>query len=199
MKRVILIVILIGIVITACSPSETAIQTASTQTQTALPTTMPEPTATLIPFSEFDLEDILIQANDLPAGYLGGQASNTTLRMLDDIQNADYIISQQIQKDDYEAGDVTVFLFELEVDVTKAYEEILKLLPEDAKSVDGEWDVGALYILSLETPTVFDSIAMVFSRCHAVVSIRIDFSKNENDILSYAKQLLERLQPFVCR
>lgn len=189
----IVLVLLIVLVLASCQPSQAAIETAIASTQVALPT------ATPIPFSEFNLEGTLIQENDLPAGYSGAQVSNFAPEAFKNVPKADYTISQQFEKNGQQNGSVTVFLYEDLTRQNNAYSTIAEGLTNERRSVEGEWDRGELVSINITFPLKLILIDMVFSQCHAVVHIRFTASDSENNMITYAERLSKRLTPIVCR
>ena len=197
MKTVIQILLALVFLLCACAPSENTVNTAIAQTQAAIPTDTPIPTATPIPFSAFDLEDLLIQQNDLPAGYSGAQVGNTAPEMFGGIPKADYIIYQQFQKNGESAGGVTVFLYESIQSVDKAY-QVIAVGMGNTEPVAGDWEKGELVIFSISAIN-FTAIDVLYADCHSAVHIRLSDIDNKQHVINYAKRLNERLSPLVCR
>lgn len=192
MKKLSALLLIALLLVTGCQPSESAIQTAVAQTQAA------QPTATQIPFSEFDLEDFLIQENDLPAGYSGAQVSNSAPEMFNDIPKTDYTIYQQFQIGNKQAGGVGVFLYENKDSMERAYERIADGMG-DTNAVERDWDKGELRVFSVTEPFIISFVDLVFANCFAVVHIRLTDTDNDKDVITYAERLNKRLTPLVCR
>ncbi len=195
MKKLYIIYSITLLAIVSCQPSETAIQTAMASTQAALPT------ATQIPFSEFNLEGQLIQENDLPAGYSGAQVSNMAVNnlpeKLNNIPEPDYSISQEFEKDGKQGGTVNIFLYE---DLTKLNSAYSTMAPLDSENfVEGDWEKGELLRVDISFPITLKLLSLTFYKCHAIVYIHFLDSVSEESSITYGNRLSNRLTPLVCR
>jgi hypothetical protein len=108
-----------------------------TDTPTPVPTDTPTPvptdTPTPVPLSGIDLEPILIQSGDLPAGYSGAQVRSVLPGMFDGLPETDNSVYQQFEKDGGPAGGIAIALYESLDDQVKAYQIILDgMLTEDS-------------------------------------------------------------------
>lgn len=175
------------------SPTQTATLT-STSTEMVLPTLTP------IPLSDIDLEEILIIANDLPAGYSGGQAHEVTSEQFNwvlykGINN----LYQEIAKDNAQVGGVTVFIYENANDALKAYHELVDALGDTYEELEDVGDEGVYYTLDTNVSGIsVKNTSIVFRRCYATVNLGVSGSTDLMGISAYAKRLDERLQPLVC-
>lgn len=211
MKKIYIKVIILLLVplLVACTPSASQIQTAVAQTQAALPTPTPIPTETPIPtptpipLSELNLEDILIKPGDLPAGFSGGQIKDVLPGMFDklNVPKADQFIFQQLLRNGDLTGGVVLLLFTSLDDVEKAYEEISGSLGKDQEQVPDVGDKASDYVMSGSIAGVkYHAAGLVFARCHAVASIWGTSELLDKTSLSvYARRLIKRLDPLVCR
>jgi hypothetical protein len=189
MKKTTLILFFIALVMTGCGPSEDAIQKAIEQTQMAMPT------ATLIPFSELNLESILIVPGDLPPGYEASQIRSERGDITKPAPVPDYFVSQMLSKSGAPKGLVDVLVYEDASKVSNAYDLASKNAPGQgtAKKIEiGEEGQIASFFLSYEVVTV------TFFRCNAVVSIQF-MGAGPDGARDYAKRLDERITPIVCR
>jgi hypothetical protein len=177
-------IIIASLVVVSCQPSATAI-----------------PTTTPIPFSEFNLENLLIQENDLPAGYSGAQVSNMAISNLpekiSDIPEPDYSISQEFEKDGKQGGTVSIFLYE---DLAKLNRAFSTMTPLDTEySVEGDWEEGELLRVDVSYPITLKLLSFTFYKCHAIVRIHFLDSVSEKNSITYGNRLIKRLTPLVCR
>src|SRR5215510_14395708 len=147
---------LIVFVLYGCGPSESSVNTSFAQTQAAIPT------VTQIPFSALHLEDILIQDNDLPAGYSGGRVTNTPGQlMFSDVPEAEYSVQQFINKGTELEGFVTVFVYESTDDREGAYNIILSSM-SDSQPIEGNWEMGRIQFFDVGSIERFD---ILFTTC----------------------------------
>lgn len=185
-----------------------------TPTATLLPTETPAatptglPTATPIPLGQINLEPLLIQPGDLPSGYVGGQIRRTLPAMFDGVPPSQNKIYQELTVDGHTKGGVSVMLYETLAEQSNAYAFLLDGMDGDtihAKPVEGVGNMAHVIALA---PGVVAGVAIdplgdiLFSRCGAVVLIRMTFLKAglEVDQLSaYAQRLDQRLAAVVCK
>lgn len=197
----------------ACSttPSGNALPNAKVQTEMARPTKTfvfnPTATPTPIPLDELDFSSILVQPNDLPEGYVGGQVTDGIPIYIDVRYKLPYQIHQEFEKNNENAGDVTVMIFNhndignavfgIAYDMYGAGEvehvEEGMLLSKDLHSSENRVNSP------VNPPAKLTGMDLMFSRCDTVVYIRILDLENQDDIVSYAQRLDERLTPLVCR
>lgn len=192
------------LLIASCStaPSPAEIQTAIAQTQTAAPTETPVPTATQIPLVDIDLESILIQEGDLPAGYSGAQVRSAEGRRSDpELDKAVNSIFQQFSLEDESAGGVSVYLFETLADRDDAYNAIFAGL-EEAEIINqvGEnaikWSV---YVPLVGGLGAIEGSMVVFVRCNSLVTVEMKRALDISGAISYAQRLDQRLQDDICQ
>lgn len=222
MKKLLVISLLVGL-LCACSPTTEQIQKAIEQTQSAIPistnTKSPTPTSTISPthtstaiptststltptsvqLAELFLDEILIQDGDLPAGYSGGQIRYVAPEMFNELPLAEYTIYQQFAKSSDVSGGVTVFVYALPQKNEEAYVKTLEGLGDSARIVEGIGEKGAIYYISmtvLGNKVEFGDI--VFTRCNAVVHIRMTDISDELSLSSYATRLDSRLIESLC-
>lgn len=193
---VIVMVFVLAIIVAACgqtTPSAASIETAIAQTQVAMPT------FTLVPLSEMNLEEILLEDGDLPIGFAGTQIGYTTTDITKHVPSADYFVKQEFSYNNSMGGGVEVLLYEDMGKTTNAYQSILdNMIMSNAEDAGiGEKSVASSYaelaILNIEIAD------LAFIHCHAVVHIQFIGSANKDDIVAYGQRLDRRLQPLVCR
>ncbi len=94
--------------------------------------------------SEVDLEPLLIQSGDLPAGFSGSQVRDRAPDMFKEVPTPQKAISQQLQRNGSATGTVTVLLYDSADDVAKAYSLTAAGLSTDRVSLAdvGEEAVG---------------------------------------------------------
>jgi hypothetical protein len=173
------------------------------------PLSGPAPTSTPIPFALLNLDDLLIQENDMPAGMTGAQISHT--EPSSQRSGADYYISQELAYDGKSRGQITIWIFEDPMLVTARYEteygaleaECAKAVHQcqafDPHDVPGLGDAAA--IIDVYNYIGNDDYRLVFQHCHAVATVRMFASSvdSTDSVITYAQRLDERLAPIVCR
>jgi len=189
----------------ACAPSEQDIQTAVAQTQAAMPTETP------IPWSELQLDDLIIQPNDLPSGVSGSQISyyEECDASAGDIC-ADYYISQELEFQGKRSGVVAVWVYGAMQDVLTRYDGVTDNFIAECKKTEGQCYPGD----PKSIPELGDSSMMIdvgnwiggdwyhiiFTRCNAAVYVELGLvSKDPSGVITYARRLDERLTSSVCR
>jgi hypothetical protein len=131
-----------------------------------------------------NLEDVLIQDGDLPAGMTAGQITDGSTG---DTTSANGFVSRaerRIAPD----GSVTVLVYEDGAALQRDFERVLPGVTADGMP---NTDVG--------TRAVTRGNIVMFVRCHALVIIRFAVSRQMLDqAMGYAKRLDSRLTPLVC-
>jgi hypothetical protein len=168
------------------------------------------PTNTIIPFSQLQLDNLLIQPNDLPAGVTGAQISNNEERSSIVPVSADYYIQQELAYENNKRGEVMVWIYEDITNTQKRYSDRINALkaecgktkgqchPGDPKSISDVGEGGKLIdVYNFIGP---DGFTLVFQRCNAVIEINMVAIISEPDgLITYAQRLEKRLKPIVCR
>ena len=189
-----ILLLLLVILIAACSPE------LPTLTPTAQATAMPPPTAAPVPLSEIDLEPLLIQGADLRVGYLGAQIRDYAPPMFDKLPGSENTIYQQLEYNGEQTGGVTVFLYSNENDLSQAYIQVLYAMGDQVEPVQEIGDEAALLFMSIEVLSEKKEYAdLAFIRCGALAHIRIGKDSDKESIIAYAKRLDKRLEPIICR
>lgn len=184
-------------------------------TQTPVPTNTPvpptptnTPTATPIPLSELDLEPLLIQPGDLPAGFSGAQVKDVAPSLFDDLPTAENTMDQRFERGGDTAGGVTVFLYDSTSEIEEAYALIMSIEADYAlimggmnvQTVAGVGEQAIVSVLSLPVGGfTLESSDLAFIRCNAVVHIRMADVVDIDTIRVYAKRLDSRLESVVCQ
>jgi hypothetical protein len=201
MYRVFVFAVLITIVLTACN------NPLSTPTLTPIPTPVP----TQIPFSALQLDDLIIQPNDLPAGISGAQISHH--EQCDSAAGnkcAEYYFNQDLAFEDNQHGQVQIWIYEERQYVSARYNAQFNIFktecakaekqcyPGDPKPIP---DLGeSARMIDVYNLIGADSFSIVFNRCNAVVLVNIRGVANDPDgVITYAQRLDERLTSIVCR
>lgn len=171
----------------------------------AIPTATPEPvppTSTPIPLSELDLEPLLIQAGDLPAGLSGAQVRDDPPMAFKDVPSGDNMIWQQFQRGQDPAGYVAVFVYEDAAQVDQAYEAMKDMLvnghAEESQDVGDRLHTDWYSSMFSESMGGIDSAHGVFTHCHAAVFIQFHDTTDVAAVSAYAKRLDARLEPLIC-
>jgi len=146
------------------------------------------------PLVSVDLEPLLIQAGDLPAGVTGAQVRDTPPKMFDGMPKAAKAVYQQLAQGNQQTGGVAVFLYETGVDAGYAF------AAKGMGDVDPVADVGeqAIVTKAADNPAL-NFVDLLFRRCAAVVHTRMSGADLDRDTAAaYAKRLDARLKPVVC-
>jgi hypothetical protein len=190
--------LLVFLFVVSCTPPPKSNPTSS-------PTVLPILTTPPIPFPELNLESILVQNGDLPAGYSTGQITEVRNDRYKWITNKGvYNISQQIVTNIDDSSKVTVFVYDDIEQVNIAYSQQANSFGENTKiSIVGEFtDIGekATYILIdvVEYGDELDVAEIVFTRCNALVLIRFGYTHELEYLENYANRLDKRLSKLVC-
>lgn len=142
-----------------------------------------------------NLEPVLIQEGDLPAGFTGAQVKDTLPPMFEHAAPPTKALYQGFQRAGNGAGGVSVLLYESDTDRDATYADSVKGMGDGTQP---QTDVGErATILSSDSYSTLLA-DLVFVRCHAVVFVRFIGTKQPSDAAAYAKRLDQRLQPLVC-
>ena len=146
-----------------------------------------------------DLEGVLIQENDLPAGHSAGSTSLKFSTYYEKIlvPDADYVMRQQIQRDSVSGGQVTVFDYALAGMATFAFNSITADM-KNVRDLEGVGEKAMLEIPSDDQSVSQDYVGIVFVQCHAAVHISVLGTNDEQAVIAYAERLAQRLEPLVC-
>lgn len=161
----------------------------------ALPTTLPAPTA--VPLDQIDLESLMVQPGDLPAGVSGAQVRDVAPKMFDGMPGALKTAYQQFARGDQPAGGVVVFLYEADADRDQGYGFILGGMGTTT-AVEGVGEQATATEPSKEVAAVLNFTDLLFQRCHAVAHIRMTGADTAASIAAYAKRLDKRLSSVAC-
>lgn len=183
----ILIHTIVVVFVSACSFSAPA----------SIPTSIS--TSDVVEFSKLNLENILIQDGDLPAGTSGAQLRSKPPQMFKDVPQAEYTVFQQFERQGEPAGGVAVFVYKSHEVLERGYSEILKGMIE-AKSITDFGDKANLAVLSMSVLGVKEyHLEALFSRCQALIHIRMTNNSDRESIIAYAERLDTRIDAIVCR
>lgn len=141
-----------------------------------------------------DLESLLIQDGDLPAGINAAQVKDTPPGMFTGLPRAVKAIDQRFQASGGNAGGVTVLLYDTTADRDTAYDSLVKGMGNGTKPYNGVGERATTLALSI----VIDSVDVAFVRCHAVAYIRMSDTKQVDNATAYAARLDSRLRQVVC-
>lgn len=159
----------------------------------ALPALPPEPTK--VPLEAIELEPLLIQSGDLPAGLTGAQVLDTQPPAYEQMSMppATKLIFQRFAKGSAPGGYVVVSLYKDAAQLDTAYAALDKDL-HAVGVVTTPTEVGEIGVLSVDN--LFGA-HFGFRRCAALVNIMLVGADGQS-VLAYAKRLEKRLQPLVC-
>jgi hypothetical protein len=185
------LITLVALVIAGCGTApEAAVPTAAPIQPTAVPTA--------VPLADLDLEPLLIQAGDLPAGLTGAQIRDTAPEMFSKVPKATKTLNQQFAQADKQVGGVTVLLYDSPADVSTAYDVIWNGMSTGSSALDIGEKAGGFAKKQIVGTTQFEFSDVLFRRCHAVVHIRMPVSDIAMST-AYAQRLDKRLSAVVCR
>jgi hypothetical protein len=194
----------VAIVVTATPggvPSSTAIAYPTMPpewTSTPVPTLTAAPSS--VPLSEIDLEPLLVQPGDLPAGYSASQIRDTVPDIFSKVPAAAKVVSQLFAKDGETSGSVTVLLYESKSDLNTAFSMIPVILGGDNEDQPAVGEHAIASNISKSAPGIrFDLVNLTFIRCRALVQTQLIGTSYEGDIVAYGKRLDKRLAAVVCQ
>ncbi len=152
-----------------------------------------------VPLAEVELEPLLTQPCDLPSGLAASQIRDEAPAMFTAVPEPQKAVHQQFERNGETQGGVTVLLYDTPEDVDEAYNLVAQGMPATRAYIPG---VGAAAVggnLKVNRRSVqFESVELVFVRCHAVVHVRITGTHRLDDASAYAKRLDKQLQEKVC-
>jgi len=187
MKNIVATLIMAVFILSACAPSEGAVQTAMAQTQAAAPTATNTPVS--LETIRQQIEPALVLPNDFPENWQPSSFSISLPASLTSyaIPTPALIVSQGIDNIAYsESGSVTVLLFADQTQSAQAFEIIL---PAGEKISVGESGKRMAEEYWRE---------VTFLRCRAVVHIRI-YGFLLEQVPEYAARLDGRLTHILCQ
>lgn len=190
----IVVVLLSALLVVGCQ-SSSATPLAPTVVPTVAPTLTP--TVTPIPFSELNLEDMLVRPGDLPPGIKGSQIRSHAPAMFDGIVQPDYEVYQLFEQNGQQVGGVAVFVYEDMNKVKEAYEFILRGMGGKQRTEQaslGDESAVVTMVLPFSGERMTD---LVWRHCHSVVQVRMGDSPDA--AIAYGERLMERLSKLVCR
>jgi hypothetical protein len=149
-------------------------------------------------WTALDLEPLLIQPGDLPAGVVGSQVKDKAPPVFKDVPPPTKAIDQRFGlADGAIIGGVTVLLYDSSDDLEKAYAAVIKGMGSSAYPSTEVGDKARIGGLTARTQRIAE---VSFVRCHALVSVSLSATPQpDDDTLAYAKRLDKRLMPLVCR
>lgn len=199
MRKILALVLLLALA--GCGGSPQAVQPtaplATRENASEGPTAAPAPTA--VSLADLDLESLLVQNGDLPAGVSGAQIRDTAPEMPPKMPKTTKTVYQQLAVGNAEIGGVSVFLYEETADRDAAMAALTELIdPSGPINGIGEQAVtnkasAAAGVMGRLTTDV------IFRRCAAIVQISLDNQRyDQATVASYAKRLDKRLAGVVC-
>jgi hypothetical protein len=185
----------------APAPTATPRPASATPEATPEPTQPPEPTPTpesstnTPDLATIDIEPLLIQAGDLPAGLTAGQIQQEPFGKYDGIPDAINTAFQRFEANGEASGGVGVFLYN-EPDAGYAF--LVDTLTDENREIDignrGRVNTFDPATINMQAPPV---TSIVFQRCSAVVDV-FTSNQREEDVIVYARRLDQRLQNALC-
>lgn len=159
------------------------------------PTAAPTPAPTKVPLAALDLEPLLIQSGDLPAGLTGAQVLDSVPPAYQQMQMpaAEKLIFQRLARGSDPGGYVVVSLYGDAAKRTDAYVKITTDMRTLGALTMPE-DIGET--AALHSDTLFGG-HVAFQRCAAVVEVLLT-GTDAQEVAAYAKRLDTRLRAAVC-
>jgi len=201
-QSITLLAVLVTAIVALCGcASATPSPIVITQIVEVTSTTMPEPTETPkpipVPLSDIDLEPLLIQPGDLPAGFRGAQVCDTISGYLErDAPAPDNFIWQQLERDAERAGRIAIIVYDDPELAKEAYDAIVDGFVEQ-KGTDR---AGEAAVISAWRDLVGNNwTSSAFLRCHAVADFLFTDIRDAEAAKTYMQRLDARLEPVVCR
>jgi hypothetical protein len=162
------------------------------------------PTAAPVSLAALDLEPLLIQSGDLPAGLSGAQILDSAPQAYTSMQipEADGFVFQRLQRGGDPAGYIVVSLYGDTVKRDATYARLLEDFQGAAKhggaTPQEVSDVGERATI-VERSSYFSGAHAIFVRCQSVVDVRMAGDLVEKaEVLAYARRLDRRLQTALC-
>jgi len=179
----------------------------ATRAPVAIVTSVASSASLITPLAELNLEALVVQPGDLPIGVNAAQVLDVAPGMFDGMAIADQTLIQQLSVSDEQAGGIAIFLYESIFDANEAYRFIESGMSTNLEEVSSIGEKAIVTFMEKQVIKVqgnslevgSDSSDLLFSRCHAVVHIRISVDGlTKTKIEAYAKRLDKRLAPVVC-
>lgn len=163
-------------------------------TATLPPTVPPVPTSppTTIPLAAIDLEPLLIQPGDLPAGITGAQVKDVAPPAFKAYPPATKAIDQRLQRDGETIGGIVVLLYEEQSALEQA-KILATTTSEVSRPLDSVGEGGKAFLGSDLLPLR----GVTFVRCRAIADVSMGRVAIE-EVIAYAKRLDRRLAGVVC-
>ena len=201
------LLLVVTLFVVSCAQSS-PVPTTAPQPSPIVPTNTPQPsptatlapTSTPLPLSGIDLESIIIEDGDLPAGFSGAQIRDVAPGMFRDLPLAQNTVYQQLEKNGETAGGIAIFLYDSQENVEEAYNLIVDGMTDDAELSNNVGEKATTLSMSMTALGITTKAAeIVFVRCGAVVHIRMTGTSDVDSVVAYAKRLDRRIEILVCR
>ncbi len=173
------------------------------------PTEIPMPTP--IPFSELDLEPLLVQDNDLPPQINGSQVRDEPPAIVGDIPKPVKQIFQAFGRTDggivFENSGVYVFVYNELEEAENSYLYILDAMqegrtqgasPSYPETVNVDNNIGEKSAWMKAPFTNLEPVTdLAWMNCHAVFFVRM--IGNSDATIAYSQRINKRIAPLICR
>jgi hypothetical protein len=193
MKKMICLIFLM-IILSACAPSETSVQTAIARTQAA--TTAPAK----MPLSDIKLESIINQAGDLPPGFSESKISDSGPEFNSDLKKAVRSIYLQFTLENKPGGGISIYLFDNPEYLGQAFDTVSQnfINPKPLEGLGERAVSSSASVASVGGYPPVQSTDLVFQKCTALVIIHFSLEHLENAAKAYGLRIISRLEPFIC-
>jgi hypothetical protein len=156
--------------------------------------------ATPVPLSKIQLDTIIVQEGDLPAGFSGAEIRDTVPSIFSGLPATQKAAYQQLKHNGNLAGGITIFLYDSQEDIDSTYDLLAGDMGENATPSSEVGEKATTLSTSVEVQAVTtEMVEVTFARCSAVVHIRMMETHDVNAVITYAKALDTRLEALVCR
>jgi hypothetical protein len=207
MKKSIILALAL-VLLSACAPSQQAIQIAIAQTQAAaLATALPAATAapaTAAPVSVKDLDlanDIFVPAG-VPEGFAVSQTRSTGAES-PDLAGFDVSpVNQSHQDLTFQGGagsTASIYLYETSEQAARAYEYVYAKVKGEGQQPEENLGPGARSFGYARSASATPGSKVVFFRCHALVVVESNTESAYAGLTDLAIGLDERLSDFICQ
>jgi hypothetical protein len=205
MKKTIILALAL-VLLSACAPSQQAIQTAIAQTQaaalaTALPAATEAPVSAPVSVKDLDLANTIFGPAGVPEGFAVAQ-SRSAEAAYPDLAGFDVSpVNQSHQDLTFQGGDGSrdsIYLFETAEQAARAYEYVYAKVKGEGQQLEEQLGPGAKSFGYARSVTATPGSKVVFVRCRALVVLESNAEGAYSGLTDHAIGLDERLSDFIC-
>lgn len=206
MKKSIILALTL-VMLSACAPSQQAIQAAIAQTQaaalaTALPAATAAPTGAPVSLQNLDLAKDIFVPVGVPEGFAISQTRSAGAEN-PDLAGFDVSpVNQSLQDLTFQGGagsTASIYLYETSEQAARAYEYVYAKLKGEGQLLEEKLGPGARSFGYGHSLTTSPGSKVVFYRCHALVEVESNAEAAYAGLTDLAIGLDERLSDFICQ